>query len=282
MASWSPLAGASELADVEATAGRAQAAQAQAEAARANARLEIEQTRTALSVALTRLDIAEHAAAQSAEAHRIVSRKYSGGLAGSGRAARRTSGRDAERARRCRRPAGARSSRRPNGAARLGSTRRRSRRSTTRAPWPRATREPVADSPNPYPTNSEAMTEQQIRASRAARCRRDRCRCSRIRRRVRPHAGIEDPSRDGRAWRRRDLHRARHDDRRGFRRGRRRRTDSASDAQHQVHGRRHGRPRERGRPRCGGPAARAHRRARPLGEVRTGRGIGRRGRGHAP
>ena len=82
MASWSPFAGASELADVEATAGRAQAAQAQAEAARANARLEIEQTRTALSVALTRLDIAEHAAAQSAEAHRIVSRKYGGGLAG--------------------------------------------------------------------------------------------------------------------------------------------------------------------------------------------------------
>ena len=82
MASWNPFAGASELADVEATAGRAQAAQAQAEAARANARLEIEQTRTALAVALTRLDIAEHAAAQSAEAHRIVSRKYSGGLAG--------------------------------------------------------------------------------------------------------------------------------------------------------------------------------------------------------
>jgi outer membrane protein TolC len=82
VASWSPFAGASELADVGATAGRAQAAQAQAEAARANARLEIEQTRTALSVALARLDIAEHAAAQSVEAHRIVSRKYGGGLAG--------------------------------------------------------------------------------------------------------------------------------------------------------------------------------------------------------
>ena len=82
MASWNPFAGASELADVEAADGRAQAAQAQADAARANARLEIEQTRTALSVALTRLDIAERAAAQSAEAHRIVSRKYGGGLAG--------------------------------------------------------------------------------------------------------------------------------------------------------------------------------------------------------
>jgi outer membrane protein TolC len=33
-------------------------------------------------VALIRLDIAERAAAQSAEAHRIVSRKYTGGLAG--------------------------------------------------------------------------------------------------------------------------------------------------------------------------------------------------------
>ena len=82
MASWNPFAGASELADIGATAGRAQTAQAQVEAARANAQLEIEQTRTALAVALTRLDIAEDAAAQSVEAHRIVSRKYGGGLAG--------------------------------------------------------------------------------------------------------------------------------------------------------------------------------------------------------
>ena len=82
MASWNPFAGASEMADVKATTGRAQAAQAQAEAAQANARLDIEQTRTALAVALTRLDIAEHSAAQSEEAHRIVSRKYGGGLAG--------------------------------------------------------------------------------------------------------------------------------------------------------------------------------------------------------
>ena len=81
VASWSPFTGASELADMGATAGRARVAQAQAEAARANAQLEIEQTRTALSVALTRLDIAEQAAAQSAEAHRIVGRKYGGGLA---------------------------------------------------------------------------------------------------------------------------------------------------------------------------------------------------------
>ena len=82
MASWNPFAGASELADVEATNGRARAAEAQAEGARANAEVELEQTRTTLSVALARLGIAERAAAQSAEAHRIVSRKYSGGLAG--------------------------------------------------------------------------------------------------------------------------------------------------------------------------------------------------------
>ncbi len=82
MASWNPFAGASELADVKATSGRAEAAEAQAEGARASAQIDIEQTRTALSVALIRLDIAERAAAQGAEAHRIVSRKYSGGLAG--------------------------------------------------------------------------------------------------------------------------------------------------------------------------------------------------------
>jgi len=81
MASWRPFTGANELADIGVTAGRAQAALAQAEAASANAELEIEQTRTALSVALTRLDIAERATAQSTEAHRIVGRKYGGGLA---------------------------------------------------------------------------------------------------------------------------------------------------------------------------------------------------------
>lgn len=81
MVSWSPFAGASELADVQATSGRASAAEAQADAARANARLEAEQTRTALTVALTRLGIAERAVTQSAEAHRIVGRKYEGGLA---------------------------------------------------------------------------------------------------------------------------------------------------------------------------------------------------------
>jgi outer membrane protein TolC len=81
MASWNLLPGPGELADVEAAAGRAAAATAQADAARATARLEDEQTRIALIVALTRLDISERAAAQSAEAHRMVSRKYEAGLA---------------------------------------------------------------------------------------------------------------------------------------------------------------------------------------------------------
>ena len=81
VASWSPFGGASELSDIRAAAGRVNAAEAQADAARANARLEAEQTRTALVVALTRLTIAERATAQSAEAHRIVGKKYDGGLA---------------------------------------------------------------------------------------------------------------------------------------------------------------------------------------------------------
>lgn len=81
MASWNVFAGASELADVRTAAARATAAQAQADAASAGALLDAEQSRIALAVALTRLEIAERAVAQSAEAHRIVGRKYDGGLA---------------------------------------------------------------------------------------------------------------------------------------------------------------------------------------------------------
>lgn len=81
MATWSPFTAASEIADVQATSAREANARAQAEAAQANARLQVEQTRTDLIVALTRLEIAERAVAQSAEAHRIVARKYEGGLA---------------------------------------------------------------------------------------------------------------------------------------------------------------------------------------------------------
>ena len=81
MASWNPFGSATELSDIRATAGRASAARAQAEAAAAEASLDVAQTRVALAVALTRLRIAEQAVAQSAEAQRIVSRKYQGGLA---------------------------------------------------------------------------------------------------------------------------------------------------------------------------------------------------------
>lgn len=81
MTSWSPFAGASEIADIRVMAARAASARAQAEAAQANARLDVEQTRTLLVVALARLSIAERAVAQSAEALRIVERKYAGGLA---------------------------------------------------------------------------------------------------------------------------------------------------------------------------------------------------------
>jgi outer membrane protein len=81
MASWNLFAGASDVSDVRATSHRAERARAASDAAHARARLEVEETKTALAVALTRLTIAERAADQSAEAHRIVARKYSGGLA---------------------------------------------------------------------------------------------------------------------------------------------------------------------------------------------------------
>lgn len=81
MASWKLFTGGSTLADVRATAGRESAARAEADAASAKAQLEVEESRTKLQVALARLAIAERAAAQSAEAHRIVSRQYEGGLA---------------------------------------------------------------------------------------------------------------------------------------------------------------------------------------------------------
>lgn len=81
MASWSPFAGASEIAEVRAASGRAKTAEAQLEAATARAEVEIARTRTELQVALAQLDIAERTVAQSVEAHRIVALKYDGGLA---------------------------------------------------------------------------------------------------------------------------------------------------------------------------------------------------------
>jgi outer membrane protein TolC len=81
MLSWSPFSGGAELAERRAAAGRRVTAAAAAEASRARARLEVQEAETALRVALAQMDIAERGVAQAAEAHRIVARKYQGGLA---------------------------------------------------------------------------------------------------------------------------------------------------------------------------------------------------------
>jgi len=81
MASWSPFSGGSELATRHETEARRQAAEAMAEAAAAAAALELRTRRQDLDVAVAALGIAEAAVAQAAEAHRIVTRKYEGGLA---------------------------------------------------------------------------------------------------------------------------------------------------------------------------------------------------------
>ncbi|HOX21139.1 MAG TPA: hypothetical protein PLI70_09450, partial [Gemmatimonadales bacterium] len=65
----------------QAALGRADAARAMAEAAEAKAALERNATRTQLAVAVARLGIAEVAVEQGSEAHRIVAKKYAGGLA---------------------------------------------------------------------------------------------------------------------------------------------------------------------------------------------------------
>jgi outer membrane protein TolC len=81
LVSWVPFAGAADIGDVRTAAAHRAEARAAADEAEATARLEREATRTALATAVDRLGIAETAVAQSAEAHRIVTRKYDGGLA---------------------------------------------------------------------------------------------------------------------------------------------------------------------------------------------------------
>jgi outer membrane protein TolC len=80
MTSWTPFAGASELAEQRAAHGRATAASVAREAMRARAALEIEAAESQRRVAFARLAIAQRGSAQSVEAHRIVTRKYEGGL----------------------------------------------------------------------------------------------------------------------------------------------------------------------------------------------------------
>jgi outer membrane protein TolC len=81
MLSWSPFSGGSELADGRAARARRESAAAMAEAAEAQAQLDVRSVETRASVALARMDLAERAVAQSVEAHRIVARKYEGGVA---------------------------------------------------------------------------------------------------------------------------------------------------------------------------------------------------------
>jgi outer membrane protein TolC len=81
MASWSLFGGGSEVADVVGAAARARSARAGAEGAEAQAQVEIDVTARVLAVALQRLDLAATSAAQSREAHRLVEKRYVGGLA---------------------------------------------------------------------------------------------------------------------------------------------------------------------------------------------------------
>lgn len=81
MLTWAPFTGGSELAELRATRARGEGARAAAEAAAAQADLEVAAARENLGVALARLAIAKEAVQQAEEAHRIVSRKYDGGLA---------------------------------------------------------------------------------------------------------------------------------------------------------------------------------------------------------
>ena len=78
---WSPFAGGAALAEGRSARSRRAAAGAMVEAAAAQAALEVAEAEEALVTALAKLDIAERAVVQSREAHRIVSRKYDGGLA---------------------------------------------------------------------------------------------------------------------------------------------------------------------------------------------------------
>jgi outer membrane protein TolC len=81
MVSWSPFSGGAELAEGRAARARRESAEAMAEAAGAQAQLDVRSAETRAAVALARMDLAERAVAQSIEAHRIVARKYEGGVA---------------------------------------------------------------------------------------------------------------------------------------------------------------------------------------------------------
>ncbi len=81
MASWSPFSGGAELAARREARANAEAARAGVEATEASAALELAAAESHLAVAQRALEIAARSVEQSAEAHRIVERKYEGGLA---------------------------------------------------------------------------------------------------------------------------------------------------------------------------------------------------------
>jgi len=81
MASWSLFGGGSELADLAGATARATGATAGAQAARMQSSLEADAARRGVVVALQRLALAEQSNAQSREAHRLVEKRYAGGLA---------------------------------------------------------------------------------------------------------------------------------------------------------------------------------------------------------
>ena len=81
MLSWSPFAGGSQLSDTRRAEAQRATADAAADGANAQAQLQEAQTRTDLVVALQQMNLAELSAVQAVEAHRIVTRKYEGGLA---------------------------------------------------------------------------------------------------------------------------------------------------------------------------------------------------------
>ncbi|WP_396216115.1 TolC family protein [Gemmatimonas sp.] len=81
MGSWSLFGGGSELADVAGADARARGARAGEEAARANARVEADAAKRLVTLTLQRLTLAAQAAAQGTEAHRLVEKRYAGGLA---------------------------------------------------------------------------------------------------------------------------------------------------------------------------------------------------------
>jgi outer membrane protein TolC len=80
MVSWSPFSGGTEWAQRSAAEGARLGAEAQAEAAQAQGEMELAQATMALEVALDQMTLLDTAVIQSREAHRIVRRRYDGGL----------------------------------------------------------------------------------------------------------------------------------------------------------------------------------------------------------